>query len=149
MQNSEEIFELLSRVADGLVEKKEEIIEADLDAGLTHVFSSILIDDLVDTLKNFRKSLKYIGGRKGICDDRDEEVVLIMPFNLSTPVCGLIACQMVLGNNIRVKPSPIAFKAYRVLESIWARHFPDRGRFDYREAKGFMNWALEEPTVKG
>lgn len=148
MQDPEEVFELLAKVADGLDEKRNELIEADVGAGLTYQGSSVMIDHLISVLKNFRPALKYMGGRKGICDGRDEEVVLIMPFNLSTPACGPIACQMLLGNNIRVKPSPIAFKAYRVLESIWKRHFPDRVRFDYREAKGFMKWALEEPTVK-
>jgi len=147
MQNQDEVFELLSKVGDGLIEKKGEIIEADLDAGITHMFSSILIDDLADTLKNFRTSLKYIGGKKGICNGRDEEVVLIMPFSLSTPVCGPIACQMILGNNIRVRPSQIAYKAYQILESIWTRYFPDQVRFDYREAKGFMDWALQEPNI--
>jgi len=148
MQNQEEVFELMSKVSDGLAEKREKIIEADLEAGQTYQGSSFILDGHVNTLKNFRRSLKYIGGRRGICNSDDEEVALIMPFNLTTPVCGPVACQMLLGNNIRVKPSPIAFKTYRILESIWERYFPGKVRFDYSEAQGFMTRALEDPKVK-
>lgn len=148
MHDQDETFELISKVAEGLAEKREEIVEADLTAGQTYMISSRIVDHHANTLKNFRRSLKYIGGRKGVCNSEDEEVVLIMPFNLSVPVCGPVACQMILGNNIRIKPSPIAFKSYRILESIWTRYFPGRVRFDYSEAQNFMNWAIQEPKVK-
>ncbi|MFC2009741.1 hypothetical protein ACFLT3_02300, partial [Chloroflexota bacterium] len=148
MQNQEEVFELIAKVADALDEKRGEIIEADLEAGQTHLSSTLFIDHHIPMFKNFRRSLNYIGGRKGICNSNDEEVALIMPFNLTTPVCGPVACQMLLGNNIRVKPSSIAFKSYRVLESIWEHYFPGRVRIDYSESQGFMDSALQNPKVK-
>ena len=54
MQNHDEIFELISKVGEGLAEKREKIIEADIAAGQTYMISAVILDHHVNTLKNYR-----------------------------------------------------------------------------------------------
>ena len=147
MQNVDEIFEKISKVGDGIAEKRKELIEADITAGFTYTTSAGIIDVHVKNMRNFRTALKYIGNRKGICG-KDEWTALVFPFNVTLGACGPIACQMLVGNNLMVKPSPISIKTYQILESIWTRYFPDNVRFDYGDAQQFMTSAIKDPKVK-
>ncbi len=148
MGNLQEELEKISKVGDAILERKDELIAADLNAGSTYRSSSAITTGVAGGLKRFGESVDYLGKRKGICSTRDEEVAIVMPYNLTTAVSGPIASQVILGNNVVVRPSSHSVESYRILESIWKRFYPEKVRFDYTRAKEFMTWAIEEPNVK-
>ncbi len=148
MENLEENLEKISKVADGILEKKGELIEADLNAGFTLKNSSAVIEGVAYALKNFWKCVDYIGQRKSICSTRDEEVAMVLPYNTTTGVSGPIASQLIVGNNVVIRPSSTSVESYRILESVWKRVYPEKVRVEYTKAKEFMTWAIQEPNVK-
>ena len=145
--NRGEVRELISKVGDGLSERKDDLIKGDLAAGST--INSALGNHAahVHMMKDVSGSEKYIGDREGICA-KDESVALVLPFNVTLGCCGVIAAQMLLGNTLRVRSSVIAEKSYKILESIWTKHFPGKVIFDFGPGKKFMTDMIQDPKVK-
>ena len=148
MENLKEDLAKIAEVAKVINDRKDELIEEDLKSGSTLQSSAAITMGIIEGLKNFKESIDYVGKRKSICNTKEEEVAIVMPYSLTTAASGPIASQVILGNNVRIRPSSQCVGSYKILEEIWKRFYPEQVRFDYSRATEFMKNAIENPNVK-
>ncbi len=144
---SEEITRTLHGIAEELVRRRSEIIEADTSLGFTYRHSNNQINTTARLLKNYQRILLALRSRRGICQG-EEEVAFLFPYNFSAIICVMLGSQIALGNKVRIKPSELTQKSAKIMEDILRKHCPDQVKFDYRPGPEFMDWAIEEPNIK-
>jgi betaine-aldehyde dehydrogenase len=144
---SEEITRALHGIADELVRRRSEIIEADTSLGFTYRHSNNQINTAVRLLKNYQRTLLALRNRRGICRG-EEEIAFLFPYNFSAIICVILGAQIALGNKVRAKASELTKRSAIIMEDIFRKHCPDQVRFDYRPGPQFMDWAVEDPRIK-
>lgn len=144
----EDRLELILALADKMVEKRDELIEAAInDIGFTYKDMSIEFELTVDRLRNFRRAIKLIEDREPICKE-DEEVALILPYNGSAWLNIAIASIFLVRNNVTVKFSSKGSGIAKLYENMYGKIFGEMIKFDYRHGREFMKHAIESTQVK-
>ncbi|RLI79767.1 hypothetical protein DRP05_02705 [Archaeoglobales archaeon] len=144
----EDRLELVLALADKMVEKRDELIEAAInDIGFTFKDISVEFELTVDRLRNFRRAIKLIEDREPICRE-DEEVALTLPYNGSAWLNIAIASIFLVGNNVTVKFSSKGSGIAKLYENMYGKIFGEMIKFDYRHGREFMKHAIESTQVK-
>jgi acyl-CoA reductase-like NAD-dependent aldehyde dehydrogenase len=143
----EQIAQKLAKIGQELRRREAEIVEADASLGFVSRYSSMQLKGTIQMLEDSQESLATIRRRKGVCD-RGEEVAFLLPYNYSSYICILAIGQVLVGNNVRMKPSELSASSARIMADILTEVFPQNVSFDYRSGREFMQWAITERKIK-
>ncbi len=105
-------------------------------------------DLTVERLGAFRETEALLADRGPLCQARDEEIALMLPYDGSAWLNIAILSIWLVGNRVRVKFSSKGSAIARFTEALYRPLFGDDVRFDYRPGTEFMRWALAAPQVR-
>ncbi len=138
----------LARVGKELLRRKEELIQAlAQDVGETRADSEKDLFFVYTQLQRLSSGLRHLAGRRPICAP-DEEIALVLSYNINNFTSLHLAKLLLPGNRVRVRLSAQSSRIGSVLEDIWRPVFPEHVRFDFRPARQFMEWCISTPAVK-
>jgi betaine-aldehyde dehydrogenase len=138
----------LRHIGEELLRRKEEIVQAMArNVGMTRQDCEKDLAFIRTVLGRIGSTSRHLLDRQPICKD-EEEVVLVLSYNISNFTSMHLARLLMPGNRVRVRLSSQAPEVARLLEEIWSPVFPEDVRFDFRHAKEFMEWSLSEKSVR-
>ncbi len=148
MKGFEERAGKLSQIGKELIRRKEDIVQAMArNVGMTRQDCEKDLAFISTVLGRIGSVSRHLIDRQPICRE-DEEVVLVLSYNISNFTSMHLARLLMPGNRVRVGLSSQAPEVARLLEEIWSPVFPEEVMFDFRHAKEFMEWSLSEKSVR-
>ena len=141
-------IEKLGMVARELRRRKEELVVAVArDIGECRIDSESDLRFVCAHLERIGSASRHLIRREPICAP-DEEVALVLSYNINNFTSLHLAKILIPGNRVVVRLSAQSATIGRLLEEIWLSVFPGEVRFDFRPAREFMRWCVAAPSVR-
>lgn len=138
----------LGRISKILRDRQEEIVQAmATDVGMTRRDCEKDLAFVSAILGSMEQTRPYLSNRKPICKE-DEEVALVLSYNISNFTSLHLARLLIPGNRVRVRLSSQAPQVARLLQKIWLPVFPDDVIFDFRPSGEFIKWCISQRSVR-